>query len=295
MKFFKDKSDWLVSSSLLFCSSNSIQYENQILITLFLRNASKEVSPMSLLLKIIVIFHLRWALKASTTKSEGSSFCNSFKSFRRNKAEAAFGDLSHWRAQALIVLLCRRCIGSHHHSWQYSITRGHHCTVNTESNPAPTSEHSLSSQTMEKTDETKAGTSLKVQFSLRAGQPWGWCTCFLALPNHFSLPPSQHPLPYCYSFSAEDHAGLSSSLLLSHRFLCGDFVKNQCYNTFQISLFGLRHSFLRAKMDRTSPSSPALISCSKALQHLLNFNLSSRWHQGHLHKGFTDGRAPEMQ
>lgn len=53
---------------------------------------------------------------------------------------------SLWRAQALIVLLFRRCISSHHHSWQRSITRGHHCTVNT-LKPPPTSKSSLSSQT----------------------------------------------------------------------------------------------------------------------------------------------------
>lgn len=209
---------------------------------------------------MIVIFHLRWALKASTTKSEGSSFCNSFKPFRRNKAEAAFGDVNHWRAQAVIVLLFRRCIGSHHHSWQYSITRGHHCTVNTLKG---NSLKVLAVLSDKQRKQMKQRNFPQLSFYLRKETAMEMVHLFLiALPNHFFLPLSQHPLPYCNSFSVEDHVGLSGSLLISHRFLCGVFVKINATTLFKCHCWVWGTHFCRLK--QTGPLPAHLHSCPAA-------------------------------
>lgn len=93
---------------------------------------------------------------------EGSSFCSSYKSLSRNKAEAAFGDLKstssdisafsevHWFTPSLLAV-------------QHHTRASLHCK-HTERKPAPTSNTHCPLRQREKTDETKAGTSLKAQF-----------------------------------------------------------------------------------------------------------------------------------
>lgn len=108
-----------------------------------------------------------------------------------------------------------------------------HCK-HTERKPAPTSNTHCPLRQREKTDETKAGTSLKAQF-LSKERAMEMVHLFNNTSNHFFLAPSQSASPssllLIFSGGPRWFEQLPAAFSqISSWCLC----ENQCYNTFQM-------------------------------------------------------------